>query len=130
VELAAPGAANPLASDDIAPGDRLRLGDRRLPPPVLAVAGHCTVDADRMLRRSARRDGVHVVAKGETLSASRASMRSSSTVLRLTGFGRGRGSRRAKIVVRRSGPRSHTVRRGDTLRISSRYGADAPKSPA
>lgn len=114
---------NHLRSADISPGDRIRIPAK--PKSVVEISRAREVSSDRVLQAVCREETVyHSVVRGDTLSsiASRYATELNS-LLELNGL---RKSARLaigqKIVVRKSGPRTHMVARGETLtRIASRY---------
>lgn len=118
---------NRLETDDLTPGDTLRIPNTAAPPgPAVELAQHREVSSDRVLQAVCRQETVyHTVARGDTLSsiANRFSTEL-SRLLELNGLRKNaRLSIGQKIIVRKSGPRSHTVARGETLsRIAARYG--------
>ena len=146
---------NRLRTAELAPGDRIRIPDKKSKPvtavevvrepvadpdPVLStvasnpvapveVAQHREVSSDRVLQAVCRDETVyHSVAKGDTLFAiANRYTTDIDTLLQLNGFRKNaRLSIGQKILVRKSGPRSHTVARGETLaRIASRYKIEA-----
>ncbi len=121
---------NRLRTDDLSPGDKLRLPDAApAPAPIADAAPRRGVSSERVLQAVCREETVyHTVARGDTLSsiANRFSTEL-DRLLQLNGMRKtARLSIGQKIIVRKSGPRSHTVARGETLsRIAARYGVPA-----
>ncbi len=130
---------NALSGTRIAPGDRLRMPaateepwfSATLPPPPAMKSEDLprhAVDPERVRQALCREETVyHTVVKGDTLSA--VSRRYDVPLESLLGLNRIRSRSRLsigqKLIVRRTGPRSHVVRRGDTYRkIAARYGVE------
>lgn len=102
-------------------------GEGQQTQPAPEAASRLSVDSDRILHQAVCRDErvYHPVSKGETLSSiSRKYSARLEDLLRLNRLTRrSRLSIGQLVLVRRSGPRTHTVLTGDTLAgIASSYG--------